>query len=604
MQHKILIYSREPIKDYYSHYLANSVHLAYSEDGKNYQALNNNYGILFAKATVDKNNVINPKSLTKPFVFSTNDAGFGIVAIQTNADGSNDEESKGKVLLWLSKNLVDFEEKGLIDLKTDLFVKDIFCQYNLETKNYQIDWLGEDGKFYRNTLSDLKGSTEVSLPEQVQKAPFPSSDIKDLIAPEGAIKGNSIGIDKELSSRILTEWMPLENIAIEVPKSVEAKSLEELSAVTATAVYTDGSTASKKIRWDLQGVDFNGPGSYEVTGTVVQEKYNFPLAIGYADPIIARWDDKYYFVATNDHVNNIGIYVRESSTVKGFFGENVVEHLILDKDESRGLVQTFWAPEFHIVNDQMYLFFAVSGMQWGPQCHIMQLKPGGKITEPNDWNDPIRVIKKDGTPLANDGITLDMTYFEVEGVSYVVWSYRSRIGHPEDTGSMLYIATIDPEKPWQLTSEPVLLSRPLYGWENIDGTINNEGAYPLVMDDKVYITYSGGAANGYTYALGLLTAERGKDLLRVNNWKKSPTPVLSYDSIEGEYGPGHNGFYKNEMGDIMITYHAEPVIRNHMRSTGIRRVHFDINNKPRFDMSFERDLNREFTTVKVQLKVT
>ena len=24
----------------------------------------------------------------------------------------------------------------------------------------------------------------------------------------------------------------------------------------------------------------------------------------------------------------------------------------------------------------------------------MQLKPGGKITEPNDWNDPIRVIKR------------------------------------------------------------------------------------------------------------------------------------------------------------------------------------------------------------------
>ena len=135
---------------------------------------------------------------------------------------------------------------------------------------------------------------------------------------------------------------------------------------------------------------------------------------------------------------------------------------------------------------------------------------------------------------------------------------------------MLYIATIDPETV-ALTSEPILLSRTLYGWENIDGTINNEGAYPLVMDDKVYITYSGGAANGYTYALGLLTAERGKDLLRVNNWKKSPTPVLSYYSIEGEYGPGHNGFYKNEMGDIMITYHAEPVIRNHMRSTGIRR---------------------------------
>ena len=150
----------------------------------------------------------------------------------------------------------------------------------------------------------------------------------------------------------------------------------------------------------------------------------------------------------------------------------------------------------------------------------MKLKEGGEITDPDSWTDPIRAVKKDGTYLSETGITLDMTYFEANQTSYVIWSERYRIGQPDDSGSMLYIATVNPEAPWQLTSDPALLSRPLYGWENNERTINNEGPHPLITDSHVYITYSGGAANGYTYAVGSLAIEKGKDLLDVSNWPK------------------------------------------------------------------------------------
>ena len=78
---------------------------------------------------------------------------------------------------------------------------------------------------------------------------------------------------------------------------------------------------------------------------------------------------------------------------------------------------------------------------------------------------------------------------------------------------MLYIASIDEREPWRLTSEPILLTRPLLGWENVSGTINNEGPYAFLRDGKVFLAYSGGSANRYTYALGLLTAESADDLL-------------------------------------------------------------------------------------------
>ena len=64
---------------------------------------------------------------------------------------------------------------------------------------------------------------------------------------------------------------------------------------------------------------------------------------------------------------------READAVEGLFS-GAEEHLILDKDEERGFIQTFWAPEFHQIGGELYILFAVSGVKWGPQCHMMKLK--------------------------------------------------------------------------------------------------------------------------------------------------------------------------------------------------------------------------------------
>ena len=310
-------------------------------------------------------------------------------------------------------------------------------------------------------------------------------------------------------------------------------------------------------------------------------KYQFPLAKGYGDPVIFPWEGKWYYVSTNDNLDDIGIYVREADTVPELFAAGITEHLILPYDESRELIQTFWAPEFHVIGGDLYLLFAVSGRQWGPQCHLMKLKDGASIIDPNGWEDPIKVVRKDGSPLATGAITLDMTYLKAGRGSYVVWSYREHIGTPLDTGSMLYLASIDEKEPWRLTSEPVLLTRPLLGWENVEGTINNEGPNEFVKDGRIYLTYSGGAANGYTYAVGLLTADFNADLLDSNAWSKSISPILSFYSVE-EFGPGHNSFYTDENGNLMIAYHGEMGLKEHLRCDMIRRVCFKEDGTPYF----------------------
>ena len=357
-------------------------------------------------------------------------------------------------------------------------------------------------------------------------------------------------------------------ITFESQQKVPAVDYEnELAQSTDEITLSPETLASVKERWLPQH-------SEEAEAPI------FPMAIGFADPVVFQQDGYWYFLATNDNVDDVGLFIRRAASVKGLFEKDVEMKCILDYDEHRELMQTFWAPEFHRIGEDYYILFAVSGKTWAPQCHMMKLKRGGDIMRSEDWEDPVRVRKMDGSYLTEDGISLDMTYFKIENVSYLVWSYRFGIGTPADTGSMLYIATTDEKKPWILTSEPVLLSRPLFGWENTTGTINNEGPYPLLLEDRIYLAYSGGAACGYSYAIGYLSASLRDNLLQPESWYKEPSPVLCSTFIEGIDGPGHNSFFYDEKGRLMVAYHAQETKQYHKRCTTMHPVHIGKNGFP------------------------
>lgn len=593
----IMIYTRETIQGEYPEGLAHSIHLAYSKDGKYYKALNQNYGILFAPGTISSKDTIRPKGVKNPWVFGMAPGLYGIVAVSINEDGSVDEESCGKILFWMTENFVDFGEAVAVNLLGTSFVERVQCRYDEVEGVYEILWEDIQGNCFRNNTTDICCECRMLPAELIHEISWPDP----VQGPQGAVFGSAIEIKSSLGDKVIQNWSQLHNTEIQLPECITVKSENEVEEVQATAVYSDGSSVLKQVAWDTKKIDFRKKGIYEISGIVQNVQYAFPLTCGYGDPVIFPWENRYYFIATNDNLNDIGLYVREAENVEGLFSENITEHLILGEDEGRGLVQTFWAPEFHVIGDELYILFTVSGKVWGPQCHLMKLIKGGSILDPDSWESPVRIKRQDESWLSEDGITLDMTYLKAGAHSYMVWSYRRNIGTETDTGSMIYIATVDEKVPWQLTSEPVLLSRPLYGWENVNKTINNEGPHGFVVEDTVYLTFSGGAANAYTYALGLLTAKTGANLLEPSNWKKSGTPVLSYYSVEGEYGPGHNSFYTDARGNLMIAYHAEDAIDHNLRCDGIRRVHFNIQGQPLFDMSAERDLDPKLREVKIKV---
>ena len=128
----ILCYTRTPKENLiYTPKLAYSMHLAYSKDGENFEALNHNSGVLFAKATENEDSSLNAKSLKNPYLFRLKDGSFGVVAVRTEPNGEQDPESKGNVLFFTSSDLLQYEEVGLIDLQTDQYIEDVLAVYRL-----------------------------------------------------------------------------------------------------------------------------------------------------------------------------------------------------------------------------------------------------------------------------------------------------------------------------------------------------------------------------------------------------------------------------------------------------------------------------------------
>lgn len=65
------------------------------------------------------------------------------------------------------------------------------------------------------------------------------------------------------------------------------------------------------------------------------------------------------------------------------------------------------------------------------------------------------------------------------------------------------------------------------------------------------MTFSG-AAIDTSYVVGLLSIEKGKDLLQPENWKQGNYPILTARSVESEYGTGHNAYVTDEDGTVWI----------------------------------------------------
>lgn len=590
----ILCYTRKPIDEfYYDPKLAYSMHLALGEEGK-FHALNHNSGVLFAKATENEDGSLNAKSIRNPYLFVMRDGTYGVLAVRVDGDGGEDVESTGKAIFFTSHDLLEYKEEGLLPL-CEGAVDRVVCSYDPGKEMYEISWCQSDKQWYQAELKHIECMDKRITGVKVDELILPAVETEI----EGAVAGNVISVPDETAKRLQQKLLPPRHIKTEVPEEVQAASREQLELVWARALYSDGTEALKRVDWNMDSIDWSRPGVYEVEGKLHQDHFPFPMAEDRADPCITYWNGKYYFIATNDADKNHTLYVREADTIPGLV--EAKEHLILDSDTYDYVGNLLWAPEFHEIKGELYIFLALTPEEFfGEESHIMKLKEGGNPSRKEDWSEPKRVVRSDGSQLCEAGktITLDMTCFFWEGDYYVVWSQRQFL--PKDLGAWLYIAKLNADEPWKLLSKPVLLSKPEYGWAN-NHTFVDEGPFALPQEERLILTFSSAAVDT-SYVVGIMTIDRDKDLLDPKNWKKGNYPIMTSRSVEGEFGTGHNAYVVDEYGDVWNSYHARPGIHGE-RSSGIRRVHFDIDGLPVLDLVEEQDVSEEFSRVRTKVVV-
>ncbi|MDD3413788.1 MAG: family 43 glycosylhydrolase [Lachnospiraceae bacterium] len=327
-----------------------------------------------------------------------------------------------------------------------------------------------------------------------------------------------------------------------------------------TVTLSDGSKVPAVIQWtnSVTGKTVTQTKDLEAGSYTLQGKINYfesPLIEERADPYIIydSEEDCYYFTSSWPAYGNMTsgynkIVLRKADTLEEL--ATATDHTIWTA-HTTGTEQKYhiWAPELHKINGKWYVYYAASTADngWGIRCFALECT-GSDLLSADSWTEKGKFTDKDGGTNGFNDMCLDMTYFENDGIGYVIWAYKT------NGDSSLSIAPVDMTSPWKLAGEPMILSVPEYAWERVNENVN-EGPSVLKKDGKIYVSYSA-SATGDEYCMGLLTADASSDLMKLSSWTKTPYPVLETSDMNEEYGPGHNSFTTDKDGNVILVYHS------------------------------------------------
>jgi GH43 family beta-xylosidase len=213
-----------------------------------------------------------------------------------------------------------------------------------------------------------------------------------------------------------------------------------------------------------------------------------------------------------------------------------------------------WAPEIHFLQGKWYIYFAAdSGSNNDHRLWVLE----------NQSADPMKGTwhMKGKLQTPGDKWSIDGSVFQHNKQLYFIWS-----GWQGDTNGQQNIYIAKMKNPWTIEGDRVKLSSPELPWETIGALhdannppqVNvNEGPEVLEHNNKLFLIYSASGCWTDFYALGMLTAKAGSNLMDPNSWTKSPDPVFKQSPDNSVYAPGHNSFFTSPDGkEDYILYHA------------------------------------------------
>ena len=557
------------------------------------------------------------KAYVSPQIFRKADGSFGMIA----ADGGNN----GRVFLYNSEDLITYTGETAVTLDGISNISKLHILYNMTEGKYKLYVENNAGTVYLLTSEDL---TEFSAAERTEYD-FPAVEN----APEYAAWASEIALTQAEYDKVTKKFTnpyntslnynKVEEITVEPGTDIEAALDDAVGEVTAG--YSNGEEKTYSIRWnsdDLAKADSTREGmEYTIRGTIGGSAYfteaEEPLIEERADPSITYDEerDRYYFTASYPVNGKDGadgydrLVIRVADTIEGL--ADAEEHVVWDESEVEGYGQFIWAPELHKIGDYWYFISTAAvgegGYSFDIRPFMMRCNDADNITDPDSWGEPERVKPAAGDTSCLQVMSLDMTYFEAGGKCYVSWADKT-----QENLSKVFIATVDPEDPTQLTSKATVITTPEYSWECVNIAVN-EGSAAFVKDGTVYLAFSA-AATGAEYCVGLMTADADADLTDASNWTKVPYPVLTSGDFNDELcGPGHNSFTTDEYGNLVIVYHARPAeehaghsgdpLYDACRHAYVKPVLFDSEGMPVLNLSDE-EFAMDGSEITVKVKVS
>lgn len=284
------------------------------------------------------------------------------------------------------------------------------------------------------------------------------------------------------------------------------------------------------------------------TGLVKAQAFSNPLLPSGADPYSFYKDGYYYY--TNSLGNRIDLW--KSKTIEGLKG--AVRKTIWTAPPSGPYSKSIWAPEVMFLQGKWYAYFAAD--DGNNKNHRMYVLENGSA----DPMEGVWTFKGQITDPTNKW-AIDGDVMLIRKQLYMIWS-----GWEGDVNGKQEIFIAKLRNPWTVDGKRIKISSPQYDWE-MDGAINNppdpphvyvnEGPQFLLHGDKIFVIYSASGCWTDSYALGMLSARLGGDLLDPGSWIKSGLPVFRQSPENGVYAPGHNSFFKSPDGkEDWILYHA------------------------------------------------
>lgn len=582
-----------------------------AEEGKEgYEVLHKDQPILYSS--------IGAKKYAAPTIFRKADGSFGMIA----SDGGS-----GTVIVYDSKDLTTYENQRSAVLPVNKIEK-MTCVYDSADQVYKVFVQAADDVTLLTTTDfetfENKGVSSYKFKE-VENAPTDAVWAEE----EALTKAEYTKVAEKFKNPYNTDLkVTAKDVTVDQGTEISAELLSKESEAKVSATYSDGTKKTYGITWDendIAKIDTSRPGTYTVDG-VVGTKYTdaeAPLIPERADPhIIYNEDDGYYYFTSsypmnggNDADGYDRLILRRAKTVAGL--ETAEEVTIWDEKDDPKRGRFIWAPELHKIGDSWY-FLSTAGINSGTgttfniRPFMVKCNNSDDMMNPDSWEmaGDVKAMAGDEKNCLN-AMSLDMTYFEAGGRHYLCWAdFTKNEGNPEAISS-LYIATIDPSDPTQLTSKASVITVPEYFWENVRHRVN-EGPAVIQKGDNVYLAYSA-SGTGSEYCIGLLSGKAGDDLTNPDNWTKNPYPIMTSTDFNDEVsGPGHNSFTVDENGNQIIVYHARPTeahkghsgdpLYDPCRHAYIKPVFYDKDGMPILNMSEKEFAKEGKTSIKVTVK--